>query len=300
MQKKQNSKRYFQLETTENVANLTIYGDITSFPWMESDVSAFNLSKQLADLQGVDKINVYVNSYGGEVSEGLAIYNALKRHKAKVTTYCDGMACSIASVIFMAGDERVMCNPSFLMIHDAWTRAEGNAAELRKQADDLDIITQASVAAYMEHIDITEEELREKMKAETWLTQDDALDMGFATSIEGASESDKPAQSARKRVFEMIADIIAAEQAEDEEEDDETDDGAEAAETPEEASDAEGEEEPTEEPEDAENDDSEPQDAPDDESDEEPDDEEEENDENEDDPEAAQLWSGIFNAIFRE
>lgn len=138
------NKQYYQLVTAGNTAELTIYGDITSFPWLESDVSAHNLSARLAELQGVSNINVYINSYGGEVAEGLAIYNALKRHPAQVTTYCDGFACSIASVIFMAGDERVMGNPSRLMIHDAWTSVYGaNADELRKQADDLDNITDA-------------------------------------------------------------------------------------------------------------------------------------------------------------
>ena len=141
------NKQYFQLVTAGNIAELTIYGDITSFPWFEGDVSAHNLSMKLAELTNVAQINVYINSYGGEVAEGLAIYNALKRHPAKVVTYCDGFACSIASVIFMAGDERVMCNPSFLMIHDAWSCVAGNADEMRKQADDLDKITSASVAA---------------------------------------------------------------------------------------------------------------------------------------------------------
>ena len=79
-----------------------------------------------------DEIEVHINSNGGAVSEGLAIYNVLKNSKAKVTTYCDGFACSPASVIFMAGDERVMNGASLLMIHDAWTYGQGNAAELRK------------------------------------------------------------------------------------------------------------------------------------------------------------------------
>ena len=138
-------KRYYSLVQDGATADVDIYGDITSYPWSESDVSAYGLSKQLAELEGVETINVNINSYGGEVAEGLAIYNALKRHKARVVTRCDGFACSIASVIFAAGDERVMHDASLLMIHNAWTSVWGaNAAELRKQADDLDTITQAS------------------------------------------------------------------------------------------------------------------------------------------------------------
>lgn len=268
------NKQYFQLVTTGNIADLNIYGDITSWPWMDSDVSAYNLSAQLAGLQNVSQINVYINSYGGEVAEGLAIYNALKRHPAKVVTYCDGFACSIASVIFMAGEERIMGNPSRLMIHNAWTSVWGaNADELRKQAEDLDNINDASVKAYMQHINITEEELREKMKAESWLTEEEALEMGFATSIDDAEETDKPAQNAKKHLFEMLMTAFAAKSAEDDErdpgnpddEDDEDDSGG-------------GSENP-----DPQND---------------PDDDEDEKDD--DDPEPAQLWSGFFNALIRD
>ena len=140
------NKQFFQLVTAGNIAELYIYGDISACP-QDDGISAASLSMQLAALQGVNQINVYINSYGGDVSEGVAIYNALKRHNAKIVTYCDGMACSIASVIFMAGDERIMCNPSFLMIHDAWTYAAGNADDFRKAADDLDVITTASISA---------------------------------------------------------------------------------------------------------------------------------------------------------
>ncbi len=74
------------METKENEAELTIFGDITSWPWLESDISSYNLSRQIKDLD-VDTIHVHINSYGGEVSEGLAIYNSLKQHKATLRTY---------------------------------------------------------------------------------------------------------------------------------------------------------------------------------------------------------------------
>lgn len=194
-------KQFYQLTQNERTADLNIYGDITSLPWEElGEVSAYNLSQQLAALD-VDKINVYINSYGGEVAEGLAIYNALKRHKAKVTTVCDGFACSIASVIFMAGKERVMNESSLLMIHNAWTYAMGNPDELRKQAEDLDTINQASINAYLSRVSITEDELKALMDKESWILPADALSWGFATSIGSAEESDKPAQSAKKAVF---------------------------------------------------------------------------------------------------
>lgn len=197
------NKRYFSLVTKDNVANITIYGDITSWEWYESDVSSYTLSKQLENLDA-DFINVYINSYGGEVAEGLAIYNSLKRHKAKVTTYCDGFACSAASVVFMAGDERVMSTASLLMIHNAWTYASGNAKELRKQADDLDAITQASINAYMQEVAIDEDELKEMLDNETWLSPQLALEKGFITTIINEKDSDKASQSVKKSLMKTL------------------------------------------------------------------------------------------------
>ena len=267
------NKQYFQLVTAGNSAELTIYGDITSWPWLESDVSAHNLSAQLAEIKNVTNINVYINSYGGEVAEGLAIYNALKRHPAQVTTFCDGFACSIASVIFMAGDERVMSNPSRLMIHDAWTLCSGNADELRKQAEDLDNINNAAVKAYMQNVNISEEELRAKMKAETWLSEEEALEMGFATRIDEAEETDKPAQNAKKRLFDMLMQAIAQN----------------AAEAPQNAEDDEDNEPDEDDDSNGGNGNPDPQKDPDDDEDEKDD----------DDPDPAQRWSGFFNAISR-
>ena len=194
--------RYYSLATEGDSAEVCIFGDITPYPW-EGDMSAYNLSKQLEEIGNVKQINVHINSYGGEVAEGLAIYNALRNHSAKVTTICDGFACSIASVIFMAGDERIMNDSSLLMIHNAWMFAEGNADQLRKQADDLEKINEASVKAYMSKVSISEEELKALMDGETWISPEDAVEWGFATSVK-KDESEKPSQSARKKVQKMI------------------------------------------------------------------------------------------------
>ena len=196
-------KRYYQMEVAGNEADIDIYGDITSWPWVDSDVSSANLSAQLADLD-VDVINVNINSYGGEVAEGLAIYNALKRHKAKVRTCCDGFACSIASVVFMAGDERIMNEASLLMIHNAFSFAEGDANALRKMADDLDLVTSQSKKIYLANSNIDEAALTELMDKETFIDPKDALEMGFATSVVAIS-TDHPAQSALKTVFQAVS-----------------------------------------------------------------------------------------------
>ena len=258
-------KKYFSLEKNKKMATLNIYGDITSWPWLESDVSAYNLSKQLEEMNDVDEINVYINSYGGEVAEGLAIYNALKRHKAKVRTHCDGFACSIASVIFMAGDERIMNPTSLLMIHNAWTYASGNAQELRKQAEDLDKITQASIEAYKSIASIDEDEIKALMDAETWILPDEAIEYGFATKVLKDEKTEKASQSAWLQIFELVKAHRQEEEPEDPEEPEE----------PEQPEDPEQPEEP-EQPED-------------------PEDESEEEEQNE----AAQKWSGFFNALLK-
>lgn len=295
------NKKFFSLEKEKQTATLNIYGDISSCE-MCGDVSAVSLSKQLEALGDVNQIDVYINSYGGEVAEGLAIYNALRRHKAKVTTYCDGFACSIASVIFMAGDERIMNESSLLMIHNAWTMAIGNSAELRKQADDLEKITQASVEAYKGHSSLSEEEIKALMNAESWILPEEALTYGFATSVE-KTESEKASQSAWLQLFNIIK---AHQETENDDEEPEIDLDDEEQEEPDTAT---GEEEnPENEPEtDSENnpDDEEEQDTEEQsEEEEEPETDEEQSEEEEDtdsdeEQTAAQIWGGFFNALIK-
>ena len=153
--------KYYALAVEGKEANIYIYGDIVSWPWFESDVSSYTLVKEIEELPpDVEVINVHINSYGGEVAEGLAIYNVLKNHKAKVRTIVDGFAASIASVIFMAGDERIMSNASLLFIHKSWMAAVGNAKELRKQADDLETIDKVTRHAYLEHVNLSRKNSR--------------------------------------------------------------------------------------------------------------------------------------------
>lgn len=201
-------KKYYALEQNGNEVDVFIFGDITSWEYLDNDISSYTLSKVLQDIKS-DVINVHINSYGGEVAEGLAIYNMLKNHSAKVKTFCDGFACSIASVIFMAGDERVMNNSSLLMIHNAWMRTGGNANQLRKDADDLDIINSAAIAAYMEKVNISQDELQTLLDNESWINPQTSLDKGFATSIIGSAVSEnKAAADARKSLYQLLNDKI--------------------------------------------------------------------------------------------
>lgn len=219
------TKMYFQLVRNDDVADLDIYGDIAKRWWDDDATNSSSLSKQLEEIGDVSQINVHINSYGGEVAEGLAIYNALRRHGAKIRTTCDGFACSIASVIFMAGDERVMSDASLLMIHNAWTSAYGvNAADLRKLADDMDAITQASKNAYMSRVNIDEKRLGELMDAESWILPADAIEMGFATEIEEFEDASAPSQCARKALIGMVSEAVAHQQAKEPDDPDDPDD----------------------------------------------------------------------------
>lgn len=206
-------------------ADLHILGNISSGHWLfgkgETDTDASDIAKALADLpETCSEITVHVNSMGGEVAQGVAIYNALKAHKAHVTTVCEGFACSIASVIFMAGDTRVMRDASLLMIHNAWMSARGDSADLRKAADDLDTITELSKRAYMSHATeaLTREMLDELMDSETWILPEQAVEWGLATEVdEPDDDDDEPEQSAMRalmrKVTEPAAETLVAEMA---------------------------------------------------------------------------------------
>lgn len=175
-------------QEAEGVLDLYIYGDVESdeYDWwgnrlIESETSANHFRNELARYPDVNQINVYINSYGGSVFEGTAIYNQLRRHRAHKTVYIDGFACSIASVIAMAGDRIIMPKNALMMIHNMWMGVYGNAAELRKASDDLDTINAAGRNAYLAKAGdkLTEERLIEMMDAETWLTAEQCIELGL-------------------------------------------------------------------------------------------------------------------------
>lgn len=188
---------YFSLVKSEEhkSADIFIFGDIVSksIAWMDtlfpSDVNSFDLVKQLKDIPEDYDITVHINSNGGEVKEGLAIYNALKIRN--VTTVCEGFAASAASLVFMAGKRRVMNAASLLFIHQANVYASGNPDELEKVASDLRTITEAAANAYKEGgVNISDDKLMKMLKAESWIKAEDALEMGFATEIAEAEEEE--------------------------------------------------------------------------------------------------------------
>lgn len=173
----------------ETNTNLYLYGEIRKENWIEkwlgfegSEADALSLRDAL-ELIDTPKLTVRINSMGGSVSEGLAIYNQLNDFKGEVTTVIDGFACSVAAVIFMAGDKRIANEGSLLMIHNAWSNITGDHNDLAKASEDLKKITQPSINIFQSKTNLEEERIVELMDKETWLSSQEAYDYGFATSM---------------------------------------------------------------------------------------------------------------------
>lgn len=171
-----------QARKNKNELNIQIYGQIGGFSWFDETVSADQVYKELENFgDDIDTINLYINSPGGSVTEGCAIYTALKRHKAVKNVYIDGQCSSIASVIAMAGDKIAMSPVATMMIHNPITALAGDAIELRKTADILDLMKDTIINAYVTKSHLSREEISALMDTETYFTAKQAIEKGFAT-----------------------------------------------------------------------------------------------------------------------
>lgn len=146
-------------------------------------VSAADFISELNQHKDATAINLSVHSPGGSVLDGFAMYNALKSHPAKIHGHVEGIAASAASFILMAADTITMPEDSFLMIHNAWGGAVGDAEELRSAADVIDKLQDSIVNIYVKRTGMEESEIRDMMNEETWLNAADAIDKGFADTI---------------------------------------------------------------------------------------------------------------------
>lgn len=160
-------------------------------------VTADDFIRDLADIKA-SAITLRVNSPGGDVFDGIAIFNAIQRHKADVTAFVDGIAASAASFIVMAADTVVMSPHSQMMIHDAHGLCMGPADDMRKMADILDKSSDNIAAIYAERAGGTVDEWRARMKDEMWLSDQEAVKMGLADRVDG----DEPAPKAIKNKVE--------------------------------------------------------------------------------------------------
>ena len=180
---------------TDSSADLFFYGDIVSETWQsewyEDDMAPGDVKEFLDQLDGTENINIHINSGGGSVFGGIAIYNMLRRNNAHKTVYVDGLAASIASVIMMAGDEIVMPKNATVMIHKpsaSYFFTTKNADDLRKDAESLDTCQEAILQTYMTKAKVDKEEIEQKVNDETWLTGEEAAEL-FDIKVEEANDA---------------------------------------------------------------------------------------------------------------
>ena len=160
---------------TEEKADMYFYGNIVSeecYRYCEEDQCPENVKKMLDEVKNVKNLDIYINSGGGSVFAGIAIYNMLKRNKAHKKVYVDGLAGSIASVIMMAGDEIIIPANAYLMIHKASTFVYGNADDLIKMATTLETIEEGIMSIYETRLKegVKIEEIKQMLDEETWMT----------------------------------------------------------------------------------------------------------------------------------
>lgn len=184
-------KKWYKIQANDDSADVYIYDYIGAY-----GVEASALTRELALLKDKKSINLYINSPGGDVFEGMTIYNSLLQIKGKLTVHVMGLAASIASVIMLAAEKRIMYQGSMVMIHNPWGCACGNAKEMREMAEVLDKIGGQLVQMYSDVTGQTEEQITEWLDAETWFNADEAVENGFATEL-----SEKQAAASIKKTY---------------------------------------------------------------------------------------------------
>lgn len=191
---------------SEDDATISILDYIGNYGWDEG-VTAKRISGALRSI-GPRPVTVNINSPGGDVFEGLAIYNLFREHPAKVTMKVLGVAASAASFIAMAGDEVQIARAAFFMIHNTMVVASGNKNDLREAADYLEPFDKALVGVYAARTGLADDDLVKMLDAETWIGGGDAVDQGFADALlasDAVREEPQNSVSALRRLDEALA-----------------------------------------------------------------------------------------------
>ncbi len=175
-------------EGEDNGADLLLYGEISDSTWWGDEVTPKQFKEDMDALGDIDTLNVYINSPGGDVFAGSAIYSMLKRHKAHVNTIIDGLAASAASVVAMAGDTVIMPKNAMMMIHNPSCIVWGDANECRKMAETLDKVRESMVAAYQDKCGLDAGQITQMMDDEKWMGAEECKELGFCDEIENAKQ----------------------------------------------------------------------------------------------------------------
>ncbi|MEK4871557.1 head maturation protease, ClpP-related [Niallia sp. FSL W8-1348] len=189
MGKHKQTNKFFNMKASADgkSADIFIYGEITKWAWEEyGEVSSITFKNELDQLgEGIETINLYINSPGGSVFETMAMIAMLERHPADVISYIDGVGASCASVLPMISKKVIMYANSLLMIHNAWTYASGNAEQLRKAADDIERINQSMIQFYLKRAGdkLDADTLKKLLDAETWLSAEEAMSYGLCDEV---------------------------------------------------------------------------------------------------------------------
>ena len=168
--------------SVEGETDLYLHGDVGETWWDDSGITAKKVIDALDQIE-TETVNVHINTYGGDVFEGISIFNILRASGKNIVTIVDGIAASAGSLIFLAGDTKKMPVNTQLMIHNPWTYARGNANDLEKVVDMLRTTESAMTQTYMETFVGTEEELKELLDSEKFMTADEAKTFGFVDEI---------------------------------------------------------------------------------------------------------------------
>ncbi|WGS46808.1 Clp protease ClpP [Burkholderia sp. JSH-S8] len=186
----------------DDSASISIYDSIGD-NWEGTGITAKRISAALRNI-GARDLTVNVNSPGGDFFEGVAIYNLLREHKAKVTVNVMGLAASAASVVAMAGDEILMGDGAFLMIHNAWTVAIGNRHDIAAAAEVLAPFDSAMAKVYSQRAGITQAEAAALMDKETWIGAEQAVADGFATGVLDSAKVAKGTNASGRKALALI------------------------------------------------------------------------------------------------
>lgn len=202
--------------SNDSEGEIWVYGDITSDKWSDDDVTPTSIRDALENMGPVGTLNLRINSYGGSVYAGNAIINIIdsyrKKHNVKVNAYIEGIAASMGSGIPMVADKIYMAENAMMMLHKPYTIVMGNSQDLQKEIDILQKVEDALIKNYMRHFKGTEDELRDMLADETWLTADEALEYGLCDEVIEAVEVAASAKgiTINGKEFRKDADKIAA------------------------------------------------------------------------------------------
>lgn len=205
-------KRFYAIQQQGRTAELVIFGPIRTVRWEENDVTAYNIVRELRALD-VDEIHVHVNCPGGSVGEAFAIYNVLREHPARVTTYADGYVASAAIYPFLAGERRIANPVSAFYFHPVQMEAYGGPDELRKAADQAELLTEQGIKAF-EAAGVSKETAKELVERDDFATPEEMVALGIATELAGPDAGEAAEQSILPMVAQLVREHRQRKQAE--------------------------------------------------------------------------------------